>query len=104
MFSANDSQAVGVMRALAEAGRAIPDDVSVVGIDDLPEAEFQMVPLTTLRNSGQDVSDHVLSQLVDLIEGRDAGPPLDGDRLRPPGPGLQRTTAPARPATPNPTP
>ena len=71
VFSANDSQAVGVMRALAEAGRIIPDDVSVVGIDDIPEAEFQMVPLTTLQNSGQDVSDHLLSQLVDLIEGRD---------------------------------
>ena len=71
VFSANDSQAVGVMRALAEAGRSIPGDVSVVGVDDIPEAEFQTVPLTTVRNNGQVVSHHVLSRLVDLIEGRD---------------------------------
>jgi DNA-binding LacI/PurR family transcriptional regulator len=75
IFSANDSQAMGVMRALAESGRSIPGDVSVVGIDDVPEAEFQMVPLTTLRNDPKVIADHVLFQLVDLIEGRDPVPP-----------------------------
>jgi DNA-binding LacI/PurR family transcriptional regulator len=75
IFSANDSQAMGVMRALAESGRSIPGDVSVVGIDDVPEAEFQMVPLTTLRNDPKVIAEHVLFQLVDLIEGRDPVPP-----------------------------
>jgi DNA-binding LacI/PurR family transcriptional regulator len=75
IFSANDSQAMGVLRALAEAGRSIPGDVSVVGVDDIPEAEFQMVPLTTLRNDAKVIAEQVLSQLVDLIDGRELQPP-----------------------------
>ena len=74
IFTANDSQAMGVMRALAEAGRAVPRDVSVVGVDDVPEAEFQMVPLTTVRSDQVSISDRVLSELVALIEGREPSP------------------------------
>jgi DNA-binding LacI/PurR family transcriptional regulator len=79
IFAANDSQAMGVMRALTEAGRAVPGDVSVVGNDDVPEAEFLMVPLTTLRADQRAISEKVLSGLVALIEDRDpedAGPPI----------------------------
>jgi DNA-binding LacI/PurR family transcriptional regulator len=82
IFAANDSQAMGVMRALTEAGRAVPGDVSVVGNDDVPEAEFQMVPLTTLRSDQQAISERVLSGLVALIEGREPaapGPPISGE-------------------------
>jgi DNA-binding LacI/PurR family transcriptional regulator len=75
VFAANDSQAMGLMRALAEAGRAVPGDVSVVGNDDVPEAEFQMVPLTTLRTDQEAISEQVLSGLVALIEDREPGPP-----------------------------
>jgi DNA-binding LacI/PurR family transcriptional regulator len=71
VFSANDSMAIGVMRALTEAGRAVPADVSVVGSDDVPEAEFLMVPLTTLRSDQRVVSERVLSGLVALIEDRE---------------------------------
>jgi hypothetical protein len=48
IFAANDQMAMGILRAFHEAGREIPGDVSVVGFDDVPEAEFQMVPLTTV--------------------------------------------------------
>lgn len=75
IFTANDSQAMGVMRALVEAGRSIPGDVSVVGIDDIPEAEFQIVPLTTVRTDQTATSDRVLSELVALIEGGEAVSP-----------------------------
>ncbi len=68
IFSANDSQAMGAMRALLEAGRRVPGDVSVVGVDDVPEAEFQIVPLTTLRSDQSVISHRVLSELVALIE------------------------------------
>jgi len=71
VFTANDHQAMGLMRALAEAGRSIPGDVSVVGFDDVPEAEFQMVPLTTVRTDHAAISSRVLSELVALIEGGD---------------------------------
>jgi len=49
VFAANDQMALGVLRALWEAGRAVPSDVSVVGFDDIPEAEFLIPPLTTVR-------------------------------------------------------
>jgi DNA-binding LacI/PurR family transcriptional regulator len=71
IFTANDSQAMGVMRALTEAGRAVPGDVSVVGNDDIPEAEFLMVPLTTLRSDQRAISEQVLAGLVALIEDRE---------------------------------
>jgi DNA-binding LacI/PurR family transcriptional regulator len=79
IFTANDSQAIGVMRALTEAGRSVPGEVSVVGNDDIPEAEFLMVPLTTLRSDQRAISDRVLAGLVALIEGREPeapGPPI----------------------------
>lgn len=49
VFCANDQMALGLLRALHEAGRRVPDDVSVVGFDDIPEAAFLIPPLTTVR-------------------------------------------------------
>jgi DNA-binding LacI/PurR family transcriptional regulator len=49
VFAANDQMALGVLRALWEAGRSVPGDVSVVGFDDIPEAGFMIPPLTTVR-------------------------------------------------------
>ena len=49
IFAANDHVALGVLRALQENGRRVPEDVSVVGFDDVPEAAYFMPPLTTVR-------------------------------------------------------
>lgn len=49
VFCANDQMALGVLRALAESGRSVPGDVSVVGFDDIPEAAYLLPPLTTVR-------------------------------------------------------
>ncbi|CAM5687429.1 putative Lactose operon repressor [Streptomyces afghaniensis 772] [Streptomyces afghaniensis] len=49
VFAANDDMAIGVIRALTEAGRRVPDDVSVVGFDDVPVAAYVTPPLTTVR-------------------------------------------------------
>ncbi|HLI00745.1 MAG TPA: LacI family DNA-binding transcriptional regulator [Acidimicrobiales bacterium] len=49
VFAANDQMALGVLRALAEAGRRVPEDVSVVGFDDVPDAAYFSPPLTTVR-------------------------------------------------------
>jgi DNA-binding LacI/PurR family transcriptional regulator len=48
VFCANDQMAIGTLRALAEAGRSVPRDVSVVGFDDIPEAPYLSPPLTTV--------------------------------------------------------
>ncbi|WP_324278554.1 LacI family DNA-binding transcriptional regulator [Blastococcus brunescens] len=49
IFTANDQMALGLLAALHECGLRIPEDVSVVGFDDLPEAPYFTPPLTTVR-------------------------------------------------------
>jgi DNA-binding LacI/PurR family transcriptional regulator len=49
LFAQNDRMAVGAIRALREAGRRVPDDVSVIGFDDIPLASYFDPPLTTMR-------------------------------------------------------
>jgi DNA-binding LacI/PurR family transcriptional regulator len=45
----NDDLALGALRALREAGRRVPEDVSVVGFDDIPQSAFYSPSLTTVR-------------------------------------------------------
>jgi DNA-binding LacI/PurR family transcriptional regulator len=49
VFAANDHLALGILRALHERGRRVPDDISIVGFDDVPEAAYFIPPLTTIR-------------------------------------------------------
>ena len=49
LFAFNDISAIGAIRALREAGRRVPEDVSVVGFDDIQSAAYQNPPLTTVR-------------------------------------------------------
>jgi DNA-binding LacI/PurR family transcriptional regulator len=64
IFVANDDMAIGVLRALAEAGRSVPGDVSVVGFDDIPSAAFLTPPLTTVP---QDFDVHVDRGIANLV-------------------------------------
>ena len=68
VFVANDDMAIGVMRAFAEAGREVPDDVSVVGLDDIPSAAYQTPPLTTIRQDFGAMARQGLEHLVSQIE------------------------------------
>ena len=49
LFAFNDISAIGAISALLQAGRRVPEDVSVVGFDDIQSAAFQNPPLTTVR-------------------------------------------------------
>jgi DNA-binding LacI/PurR family transcriptional regulator len=49
VFAANDHLCLGILRALHERGRRVPQDVSIVGFDDVPEAAYYLPPLTTIR-------------------------------------------------------
>jgi DNA-binding LacI/PurR family transcriptional regulator len=69
VFAANDQTALGVLRALAEGGRAVPDDVSVVGFDDTPESAFLVPPLTTVRQDVDEVGRLGVETLLSLIDG-----------------------------------
>jgi DNA-binding LacI/PurR family transcriptional regulator len=55
VFAANDQMALGLLRALHERGRKIPDDVSVIGFDDIPEAGSFLPPLTTVHQDFAEV-------------------------------------------------
>ena len=69
VFCANDQMALGLLRALAEAGRRIPEDVSVIGFDDVPDAANYRPPLTTIRQDFTALAQRAVSALVDAIEG-----------------------------------
>jgi len=83
VFAANDDMAIGLIRALAEAGRRVPEDVSVVGFDDIPVAAYVTPPLTTVRQPFDAVAQEGLKRLVHAIENPDADvlpssdPPVD---------------------------
>ncbi|MFI5961033.1 LacI family DNA-binding transcriptional regulator [Streptomyces asoensis] len=55
VFAANDQMALGLLRALHERGRRVPEDVSVIGFDDIPEAGSFLPPLTTLHQDFAEV-------------------------------------------------
>jgi DNA-binding LacI/PurR family transcriptional regulator len=55
VFAANDQMALGLLRALHERGRYVPDDVSVIGFDDIPEAGSFLPPLTTVHQDFAEV-------------------------------------------------
>jgi DNA-binding LacI/PurR family transcriptional regulator len=64
VFAANDHVALGILRALHEHGRRVPEDVSVVGFDDTPEAAHFFSPLTTVRVDHAAVAAEALALLV----------------------------------------
>ncbi len=76
VFAANDQMALGLIRALHEAGRRVPEEVSVVGFDDMPEGANFWPPLTTVRQHFEEVGGHALQALVAEIEGDSAAPRL----------------------------
>ena len=92
IFAANDHVALGIMRAMAEHGREIPGNVSLVGFDDVPESGYFHPSLTTIRQEfaefGREALQLLLEQLKNgarstnsvlvepaLVERRTVGPP-----------------------------
>jgi DNA-binding LacI/PurR family transcriptional regulator len=67
IFVANDQMALGVLRALHEAGRDVPGAVSVVGFDDVPEAAYFMPPLTTIRQDFDELGGQGVRALLGRI-------------------------------------
>ena len=74
VFTANDHQALGLLRAFSERGRRVPQDVSVVGFDDVPEAAFFIPPLTTIRPDFAAVARAGLDLLLGQIAGESTPP------------------------------
>ena len=73
-FAATDAVAVGAMRALSQHKLRVPTDVAIVGMDDVDLARYTQPPLTTVHIEREQMGREAVRRLIDLIEGRGAGP------------------------------
>ena len=69
IFVASDNVAMGAKSALREAGLRIPDDISIIGFDDIPWAKYSDPPLTTVRLPAQELASGACLMLLDLMQG-----------------------------------
>jgi LacI family transcriptional regulator len=77
IFSTNDAMAIGAMRALRDVGLRIPEDVSVVGFDDIILARYSEPPLTTISQAKQEAGMLAVQRIVERIEKKHAGGPRE---------------------------
>lgn len=79
VFAAGDEMAIGLIHALREAGRRVPEDISVVGFDGNPVFAYVSPPLTTVRQPFEAAAREGIRLLVHAIEKPDAEPPQVGE-------------------------
>ncbi|MEU6075691.1 LacI family DNA-binding transcriptional regulator [Micromonospora sp. NPDC047074] len=72
----NDLIAIGALRAAVDAGRGVPEDVAVVGIDDIEEGRFSTPTLTTIAPAKEEIARLAVRRLVARIEGAEVTGPL----------------------------
>ncbi|GGI97791.1 LacI family transcriptional regulator [Alicyclobacillus cellulosilyticus] len=76
IFCAGDMMAIGAMRAIAERGLAVGEDISVIGYDDLPVAAATQPPLTTVRQERRKLGEMAAQALIQMIQDPYAVPPV----------------------------
>lgn len=91
VFVANDEMALGVLRALHEQGRRVPEDVSVVGFDDLPESANFFPPLTTVHQDFETIGRLCVERVLAQVRGEG---PTTGTTLVPTTLVVRSSTAP----------
>lgn len=69
VFIASDNVAIGAKSALREAGLRIPEDISIIGFDDIPWAKYSDPPLTTVRLPAQELASGACLMLLELMQG-----------------------------------
>ncbi|MFW0795165.1 LacI family DNA-binding transcriptional regulator [Gordonia sp. CPCC 205515] len=72
IFAVSDTIAIGVMGVARDLGLRIPDDVALLGYNDIPVAAQLPVPLTTVRSPARQIGETAARRLLDLVEGREA--------------------------------
>lgn len=73
IFAASDVIAIAAIRALHASGRRVPDDVAVVGFDDVPISEHLVPALTTVRQDVAQGAELLVAKLFELLKGRATG-------------------------------
>ncbi|MEV1249935.1 LacI family DNA-binding transcriptional regulator [Nonomuraea sp. NPDC050022] len=77
IFATNDGQAIGVYHAAHQLGLRIPDDLSVIGFDDMPSVRWAIPPLTTIRQPLRQMASAATSMVLKLAHGE----PLSHSRI-----------------------
>jgi len=94
VFCANDIIAIGALDACRKLGFAVPEDISIVGVGDIPMADWSMIELTTMRRSMREIGTLAARRIVMRIEGRQDGGITH--TILPTSIVLRRTTAPPK--------
>jgi LacI family transcriptional regulator len=74
IFASNDDSAFGAFDALRDGGRHVPDDVSLVGFDDIPQAAGMRPPLTTVQQPIHDMGRKAVELVLGLLNGQEEMP------------------------------
>ncbi|WP_396655664.1 LacI family DNA-binding transcriptional regulator [Microbacterium sp.] len=90
IFAANDQMALGLLHGLHERGLRVPDDISVIGFDDLPDARHFLPPLSTVRQDFHALGALAMTSLIAAVE----GDPEVASRMIEPRLVVRRSTAP----------
>ena len=70
IFALNDKMALGAMKKLSELGLRVPQDIAVVGFDDIPQASFSIPGLTTVHQPLYEIGKLACERMVELIHGK----------------------------------
>jgi len=70
VFAQNDRMAIGVMRAARDANLKVPDQLSVIGVDDMPLSSYFDPPLTTMRQDMPLIGQEAIRKLIDIIQNK----------------------------------
>ncbi len=77
VFAFNDWLAVGALHAMRQAGVRVPDDVAIIGFDDIEEGQFTVPSLSTVAPDRQSIARHSVEHLMGRIRGTLTSPPLE---------------------------
>ncbi|EEG84642.1 hypothetical protein PROPEN_03005 [Proteus penneri ATCC 35198] len=72
VFTCNDAMAVGAYQAIYQKGLRVPDDISVMGYDDIDLASYMIPPLSTIHQPKDELGKLAVSQLLHRMENIDA--------------------------------
>jgi DNA-binding LacI/PurR family transcriptional regulator len=68
IFAASDRLAIGAIQAAFQKGLQVPGDISIIGLDDIETAAYQVPPLTTVRQSFGELGTRAVRLLLELLE------------------------------------
>lgn len=97
VYCSNDEMAIGAIRAFYEAGRRVPEDISVIGFDDIAISGELPVPLTTVRQDFREIGEQVVDLVLQQIRGE--LPPTSTQRVTIPTSLIVRATTATPPSS-----